>query len=192
MVDASTSFLCPILQLATLGSHAAVMHAFPHAQQTNATAHTSPPISISLGSLPLSFSQSRLRITTLPPNDAKRAPSPPKHGPHIMHQVLRLLPREEMAAPIPALLVHDVPLRARPAAGQDAELARVVAQADLDVRDVLAAALARDARGRIVPFVRGFVVDAYVGGGARGAEPVDGEPGEDFVFCPWRWWRRVR
>ena len=76
-------------------------------------------------------------------------------------------------------LKHHGPERPAPALRRQAEVLGEIRQPELDVRDVISE------RGSMeIGRVAHFVVDARAGGGARGREPVDGDPGEDFVVGP--------
>lgn len=75
---------------------------------------------------------------------------------------------------------HDGPERPAPASRRNVEISREIGQAEFHAGDVLAQ------RGA-VPGVRGvvdFVVDAQAGGGSRGGEGVERDPGEDLVVGP--------
>ena len=102
-----------------------------------------------------------------------------KHPIQIPHQSLRPLVSGKMSAIRMLALKHHGPQSPAPALRRNAEVFGEISQPELDVRDV-----SSERSSTEISCVAHFVVDPRAGGGPRGREPVDGDPGEDFVVGP--------
>jgi hypothetical protein len=83
------------------------------------------------------------------------------------------------------LLKHHIPLRPRPRLGVNSQLLGEMREADLDMGDVLGNPLARNLlRTALPPVMHRLIIYPDIRGRARRAEPVDRDPGADFVGRP--------